>query len=526
MTEVALLLLAAAVGFGAARVTRLPVIPLLILAGVSLTLVAPIPDEALQDTLVLGVSMLVFVLGIELSPQRVAHYRTAALRVGVVQFFLLGIAGYFTSVAFGLSAIEALYFALALSASSTLVVTRLMKAREQLYEPVGRMVTGVLLLQDLLIILAIPVVTRLPGGAASVVSGVGATLVLVALAGAILRWLGPAVLSRFRNDEEVLLLLVLSILFAFVALAGFFGLPLASGAFLAGVSLSGFPVNGLIRGQLVSLADFFHTLFFVALGAFLTLPSPAELAQGLVFVLLVLLVTPPLVTFVAERAGFSARPAITAGLLLSQTSEFSLVIGLQGVALGQLSQSLFSVIALSTLATMVVTPFIARDRVVWRLMRHHPFRAPTRPLAEAPSGHVLLVGCGRSGLGLLEFLVIAPRPVVVIEDDPALVRLVREGAIPAIRGDVSDVAVLEAAGASKAHVIISTIRRKEDNGPLLKIAKGIPVFARAFNVSDAEWISDRGGRPVLFSEAAAEDFLEWYESEGPGAEGNTQGGPL
>jgi voltage-gated potassium channel Kch len=139
---------------------------------------------------------------------------------------------------------------------------------------------------------------------------------------------------------------------------------------------------------------------------------------------------------------------------------------------------------------------------------------------------VLLVGCGRSGLGLLEFLVIAPRPIFVIEDDPALVRLLREGSIPAIRGDVSDMAVLEAAGARKAHVVISTIRRKEDNGPLLAIAKGIPIFVRAFNVSDAEWIDRRGGRPVLFSEAAAEDFLEWYKSEGPGPRGNTHGGPL
>jgi CPA2 family monovalent cation:H+ antiporter-2 len=444
--------------------------------------------------------------------------------VGFAQFFLLGAAGYFTSVAFGLSPIQALYFALAMSASSTLVVTRLMKQREQLYEPVGRMVTGVLLLQDLLIILAIPAVTRLPGGAVAVASGVGATLVLVALAGSIFRWFGPAILSRFRNDEEILLLLVLSILFMFLGLASFFGLPLASGAFLAGVSLSGFPVNGLIRGQLVSLADFFHTLFFVALGAFLTVPSPAQLAQGLAFVCLVVLVTPPLVTLVAEHAGFSTRPSITAGLLLSQTSEFSLVIGLQGVMLGQLTQGLFSVIALSTLATMVLTPFIARDRVVWRLLHLHPFRAPPRPLVEALSGHVLLAGCGRSGLGLLEYLVIAPRPVVVIEDDPALVRLVREGAIPAIRGDASDVTVLEAAGASRAHVVISTIRRKEDNGPLLSMAKGVPVYVRAFNVSDAEWISGRGGRPVLFSEAAAEDFIEWYRAEGPGAKGNTQGG--
>ena len=169
------------------------------------------------------------------------------------------------------------------------------------------MVTGVLLLQDILVILAIPVVMRLESGLSAIAAGVAATLVLVVLAGVILRWVGPIVFGRFRNDHEILLLLALSVLFAFLGLASFFQLPLASGAFLAGVSLSGFPVNGLVRGQLASVADFFHALFFTALGAFLTLPSMAELFQGLVFVLLVVIVTPVLVTVVAERSGFSAR---------------------------------------------------------------------------------------------------------------------------------------------------------------------------------------------------------------------------
>ncbi len=514
MTAVALLLLAAAVGFAGSRWTRLPEIPLLILAGVSLSAIVPLPDANLQDALVLGVSVLVFVLGIELNPQRVSRWGGSALRVGIAHFFVLGAAAFLISLAFGHSITTASLLAISMSASSTLVVTRLMKSSERLFEPVGRMVTGVLLLQDILVILAIPVVMRLESGLSAIAAGVAATLVLVVLAGVILRWVGPIVFGRFRNDHEILLLLALSVLFAFLGLASFFQLPLASGAFLAGVSLSGFPVNGLVRGQLASVADFFHALFFTALGAFLTLPSMAELFQGLVFVLLVVIVTPVLVTVVAERSGFSARPAITAGLFIAQTSEFSLVIGLQGMALGQMSAGMFSVVALSTVSTMVLTPFIATDRVVWRLLRLHPFRAP-RALAAPPTDHVLLVGCGRSGLGLLEFLVISPSPVVVIEDDPAIIRLLRESAISAIRGDVSDVEVLRAAGAAEARVIISTIRRKEDNGPLLSMAGEVTVYTRAFNLSDAEWIESRGGRPILFSEAAAEDFLEWFQTEGP-----------
>jgi Kef-type K+ transport system membrane component KefB len=82
-------------------------------------------------------------------------------------------------------------------------------------------------------------------------------------------------------DDETLLLVVLSILFVFLGGAYLLELPLVTGAFLAGLALSGFPVNLLVRGQLNSINDFFHALFFTALGAFLPLPSFGELGQAL-----------------------------------------------------------------------------------------------------------------------------------------------------------------------------------------------------------------------------------------------------
>src|SRR5680860_59475 len=105
-------------------------------------------------------------------------------------------------------------------------------------------------------------------------------------------------------------------------------LPLVVGALLAGVALSGFPVDALVRPQLASIGDFFSAIFFTALGALIGVPSGLELFQALVLAVLLIVVTPPLVTVVAEWTGLSARPAIEAGLLLAQASELSLVVGL------------------------------------------------------------------------------------------------------------------------------------------------------------------------------------------------------
>ncbi len=514
MTALTLLLLSAALGFALSRWTGLPSIPILLLAGMGVAALYPMEPGFVEDAITLGVIFLVFVAGIELNPSRLRGRGQPALQVGSIQFLVLGLLGLGAALVLGFTLETALYIALALTASSTLVVVKLLQERRMLFEPVGRLVTGVLLLQDLLIILLIPVVTRFPEGTLSVLEGLGGTTVLIVLAGVLFRWVAPWMLDRVAFEEETLLLLSLSLLFAFLGLASLLGLPLISGAFLAGVVLSGFPAAALVRGQLNSLGDFFYALLFAALGAFLSLPSPIILAQAVFFIVLVLIVTPPLVAWIAERAGFSARPALSSGLLLAQTSEFSLIIALQGLSLGHLSPEVFTLITLVTVSTMILTPAIAGDRVTWALMRVHPFRK-TPTMDPRPRGHILLLGCGRHGQELLESLIVTREELIVVDDDPALVAHLRQAGVRAVKGDVSDRDLLQEVGAPQARVIISTIRRLEDNEPALEMAKGVPFLVRGFNQEDGEWIRRRGGRPVLYSEAAIEDFQEWYREVDP-----------
>lgn len=519
MIGVTILLAGAAVALGVARWTRLPAVPFLMLAGVALEFGGLLPEALLQDAVLLGLTFLVFVAGIELDPRRVGAQRAAALRVAMVQFVVLGAGGAAAALQLGFDATTSLYLALALAASSTLVVVRLLQTRQQLFEPFGRLVIGVLLLQDLFVILLIPVLTRTPLGMRAVAAGLLGALVLAALGYAALRWLMPHLVLRLELDEEGLLLAVLASLFLFLGVADGLDLPFVAGAFLAGVSLSSFPVGGLVRAQLASLADFFVAIFFTALGGFLVLPTAAELGRGLILALLVVVITPPLVTVVAERAGLSARSAIESGLLLAQTSEFSLVVGLQGLVLAQVAPGVFTIIALVTVVTMILTPFLATDEVARRLMRFHPSR---RRLAAQPrpQGHILLLGCGENGMVLLEALIVFGHRVMVVDDDPGVIEQVREAGVPALRGDASDPAVLDAAGARRAKMILSTMRRPGDHLAVLRHAPGVPLLARVFDPATAERIRALGGTAVVVAEAAAEDFMEWFVAAGQGAGGS------
>lgn len=511
MTGVALLLAAAALAYAAAKALRLPPLPLLLLAGVALGRIGHVPAEIFEDALILGVTLLLFVTGIELNPGRTRKQRRIVLRVGFLQFTSLGLVGLAAAWLLGLGGVSAVYLALALTASSTLVVVRLLRQRRQMFEPFGRLVIGVLLLQDLLVILLIPLVTRAPDGPWTVLMGLVSVAALVSLAAIAWHWVAPP-LVRLDGDDEALLLATLALLFVFIGLASWLDLPLVVGAFLAGVALSGFPANAVVRPQLASIGDFFSAIFFTALGALIGVPSGSELVQALILSVLVIVLTPPLVTVVGEWAGLSARPAIEAGLLLAQTSELSLVVGLYGMIEGQISPSLFTVIALVTLTTMLLAPLITADRVAWRLMHLHPVRRRGHGV-PALTGHVLLLGSGNTGMPLLETILAGDLEVVVVDDDPNVVARLREADVHVIRGDATDLHVLSQAGARDARIIASTIRRPEDNRRVLEYARGVPVIVRVFEEEDAAWIRELGGTPVLYSEAAAQGVVKWFERQ-------------
>lgn len=509
MQGTAILLAAAALAYAVARLLRAPAIPLLLLAGLALSLIAPPPAAILEDALLLGVSFLLFAVGLELDPRRVRAQRAAAVRVGLIQFVLLAGLGFVAARALGFEAVTAGYLALALTASSTLVGVRLLQRRGQMFEPFGRLVLGVLLLQDLLVLLAIPLITDLAVGPRAALAGLAAIALLGIASLAARRWLAPLLL-RAAADEEVVLLSALAVLFVFVGASDLLGLPLVVGAFLAGVSLSRFPVYGIVRAELAPLTDFFTAIFFIALGALVGIPSASEVWHAAVLTLLLLVVTTPIVTLVAERAGFSTKPAIEAGLLLSQSSEISLVIGLAGMIEGYLTPDVFTVIALVTLTTMLLTPLIATDDVAWWLMRFHPLRG-RRLSGEPPAGHVLLLGTGSTGMPLLEDMILTGFDVVVVDDDPAVIERLTEADVRTIRGDASDRSVLRRAGVDRARVVSSTIRRPRDNAAVLELARGVPVLVRVFDDADAAWVRERDGTPVLYSEATAKGLLEWFE---------------
>jgi CPA2 family monovalent cation:H+ antiporter-2 len=280
-------------------------------------------------------------------------------------------------------------------------------------------------------------------------------------------------------------------------------------------------MNGLVRGMLGSLSGFFLALFFISAGAFLTIPSLETLGHSLIFMVVLILVTVFLVAIVAEVLGYSSRAAVEAGLLLSQTSEFSLLLALTGVASGQVTAEIFSMIALITVSTMTLTPLISRESVALRLVKWHPRYRSGEAACEVMQNHAVLLGYGRAGPRTVTALKERGISMVVVDEDAGVIRQLIAQGIPCVQGNGSDLRTLERAHCREAKVVFCSMRRTRDAQLALNYLKDPPVkvIVRVFETFEEDMVRAAGGQPVQTAFAAAAQFLEWTEVNLPKLEG-------
>ncbi len=512
MNELPVFLGVAAVGYALAFRLKLPAIPVLIVLGLLLSYSPLAPGRDSSYLMVeFGLAFLVFAAGIELSPRRFTHQTSAVLWVAIVQFASVGLLCILAASGLGYGQKEAVYIGFAVSASSTLVVIRHLRAQQQMFQPFGRLVTGVLLVQDVALIVVLVVMSSNAGGWQGVVQEVGGLLFLAGVAAFCHYRLFPWISKRLQSDDESLLLVGLAVLFLFVGAAWGFGFPLIAGAFLAGFSLASFPMSGLLRGQIGSLGDFFQAIFFTALGTLLGVSSLITLWHAVLLSGLVFVATPPIVALIAEWRGQTSRSGIESGLLLAQTSELGIVFALVGMQMGQIGEEVFTLLALVAAITMTVTPMIATDTMTWKLLHWHPSRRRPYPSVDLRN-HVLVLGFGGAGMWVVKPLLAAGYEVLVVDDDPIVIREISKTKVAWWRGDGSDERTLNAVRAKEAKLVLAAMPRVPDLIKVIRYLQGVPVVARVFDEEEARKIERAGGVAILNSEAATEQFMLWFSN--------------
>ena len=471
--DIVIIFAAAFVGSLAARLLRLPMLVGYLAAGMIIGphVLEVIGNQATVESLAeFGVILLLFAVGVEVSFRDVVKLRNIAVFGTLAQIALMGAIGYGVGHLLGLNAPSSVTLALAISLSSTMVVLKTLNDRGDLLSLHGRILTGMLLVQDLAFIPMIAVLPALSGEGGGflielVIGLLKAAAVLGGMAllgGRALTWLLHRVTQL--GSREMFILSLVAISFTTAAITSAAGLSAALGAFVAGVLLSESEFGHRTLGEITPLRDTFAALFFVSLGM---LTDPVHIMQDPVPVLAVVavvLVGKFGVTAIIGRVfGYLPHTAMLVGFGMMQIGEFSFLLAATALKLGIVDDELFSLVIVSAVITMALTPGILAggaatlSSVSSRFRSLRPYRIGHPEFETRPHhmrGHAIVCGLGRVGTLVAQVLSEHHVPFVAIDLDPNLLRQWRERGLTVLHGDSHNERVLEAASVRYARLLV------------------------------------------------------------------------
>lgn len=432
----------------------------------------------------IGVVILLFTIGVEMSLARVMKMGGAVLLAGGLQVALTA-----AGVAIPLGWLQggwgrAVILGLLVAASSTTLLLRTLGERGELDAPQGRVAVGISIVQDLCMV---PIMVLLPlmGGTGTEAGALGWALGKAALA-----LVGTVVLARYvvpyafelvvnTRSRELFALTVIFLCLGTAYLASLAGLSLALGAFLGGLVVSESPYSQQVLGEMLPIRDGLSGLFFIGVGMLLNLGHVAADPLPVLGIVAGILVLKTLVTASAvAAAGYDLRTAVLAGVALCQVGEFSFVLSREAGRLGLLDAASIQLFLAAAVLTMVASPFLYRvapaladalDRSARGRLRGRRSADAVAPAASTQ--HVVVVGYGLTGKNVARALLEHGYTFVAIEMNPETVRRERAAGVPIFFGDAGHPEVLEKAGIHRARLVVVAISDAPGTRRVVSVAK-------------------------------------------------------
>jgi CPA2 family monovalent cation:H+ antiporter-2/glutathione-regulated potassium-efflux system protein KefB len=452
----------------------------------------------------LGITLLLFLVGLELSPTRLWQMKRDIFGLGLIQVVLCGLA--IAVVIWGpaqFSWAAALALGLPLALSSTAQVLPMLQSAGRMRTPFGERAFSILLFQDLSIVPLITIVaalSRAPAPADAVPGWLLGVETVLAVVGLILA--GRFVLRPlFRlignlGEREMFVFAGLFTVIASAALMETLGLSTALGAFVAGVMLADSPYRHQLEADVEPFRSILLGLFFLAVGMMLDLGAIAERPLFVAGMAAALIATKTGIIFAIGRwFGMAWRPALALGLLLSQGGEFGFVLFAQAqeaLLIEPQAASLFTAVVTVSMAT---TPFLM---MATRRFRAEPVRdGAGLAVPQADGARAIVVGYGRFGQTVAQMLILQQVGVTLIDRDPEMIDVAGTFGAKVYYGDGTRLDLLRQAGAADAQLLLFCIDGDGIDAALLQsVAQAFPqaaVFVRAY---DRRSLMKMAGGPV------------------------------
>lgn len=440
----------------------------------------------------LGITLLLFIVGLELSPTRLWRLKEDILGLGLLQVVACGVAiAAILALAATFSLAAALAVGMPLALSSTAQVLPMLQSSGRLRTPFGERAFSILLFQDLSIIPMITIIaamSRNPGAAAGPPGWLLVIYTVLAIAGlvAVGRFVLRPLFRGIGNlgEREMFVFAALFTVIAAAALMEWLGLSTALGAFVAGVMLADSPYRHELETDVEPFRSILLGLFFLAVGMMLDLHAIAERPFFVVAMAAALIVTKAgIITGLGLAFRMKWRQAVALGLLLSQGGEFGFVLLAQAqnaYLIAPQAASLFGAIITLSMAT---TPFLM---MFTRRFREEPIVSDgARDGPKADGANAIIVGYGRFGQTVGQMLMMQDIPVTLIDTDIEMIDIAEEFGSKVYYGDGTRLDLLRQAGAAEAELIMFCMDGDQlDLGQLEAVHEAFPraaIYVRAFD---------------------------------------------
>ena len=458
----------------------------------------------------IGIALLLFIIGLGLNPKVIKEVGRVATFGGVIQVALVTLLAMATGQLLGFGVMESLFFGVALSFSSTIIILKILSDLKEQNRLYGKIATGLLIIQDVLATVALLFVTSQSTGSFSA-SDLG-QLAIKGLAIAIsLLFIGNIVLPRFNKliagSQEVLFLFAIGWGFGSAALFEWAGFSIEIGALIAGVALASLPYTQEISARLRPLRDFFIVVFFIALGTRLSFDNFGSMISAILIATgIVIIIKPLIILIIMGIMGYTKRTSFKTAVTMAQISEFSLVFVIVGNRNGIISNNLVSITTIVALISITISSYlIIYSGKIFGLLEKQLVlfeRKKVRGEHETrQNNELILFGYQKGGHEFLKVFQSLGKRYVVIDYDPAAIETLENHKFPYLYGDATDYELLIEAGAASAKLLVSTMTNHDTNVFLIKLLSDINpeavVILHADSVEDAAELYTLGASYVV-----------------------------
>ena len=421
----------------------------------------------------IGVVLLLFTIGMELSLAKLMKMRKSILLGGLFQVVITIITTFFIVRQFGQPIGQSIFIGFLVSLSSTAIVLKLVQQRAEVDSPHGQITLGILIFQDIIIvpmILITPMLTETVIGMIDsllflLAKGIGIIVLVIVSA----KWIIPQVLYQITKtrNQELFLLSVVVICLSFAWVTSSAGLSLSLGAFLAGLIISESEYSQQAIGNMLPFRDVFTSFFFVSIGMLMDIKFFIQQPLMILLIVLAVLTVKSLIAaFATILLGFPLRTSILVGLALGHVGEFSFILSKVGIEYNVLNRDIYQIFLAFSVLTMAVTPFIINlspcmADVILRIPLPKKLIAGFSPVPEIKvsnkKNHLVIIGYGVNGRNVARAARKTNIPYIIIEMNPETVRSEQARGEKIYYGDASQVAVLKHVNIQDAKVVVVAI---------------------------------------------------------------------